>query len=129
MQDLEEHADNQSKHFTFASGLGFKKLEGLIASVLIFVQISTPIPIAGWESLSATPANAVLYSPDTKVPRTGELALRRAIPANTNMKAIQARLILAFQDFPHVLSHMNTDEFIGLWLFPYRPHWKISPIC
>ncbi|AQL00595.1 Peptidyl-prolyl cis-trans isomerase CYP37 chloroplastic [Zea mays] len=28
-------------------------------------------------------------SPDTKVPRTGELALRRAIPANPNMKAIQ----------------------------------------
>ncbi|KAI9186662.1 hypothetical protein LWI28_019651 [Acer negundo] len=35
---------------------------------------------------------AVLYSPDTKVPRTGELALRRAIPANANMKTIQASL-------------------------------------
>ncbi|PWZ37368.1 Peptidyl-prolyl cis-trans isomerase CYP37, chloroplastic [Zea mays] len=31
-------------------------------------------------------------SPDTKVPRTGELALRRAIPANPNMKAIQESL-------------------------------------
>ncbi|PKI31325.1 hypothetical protein CRG98_048284 [Punica granatum] len=28
----------------------------------------------------------------SKIPRTGELALRRAIPANTNMKAIQATL-------------------------------------
>jgi len=40
------------------------------------------------------PASAVLYSPDTKVPRTGELALRRAIPANPNMKAIQVYLLL-----------------------------------
>lgn len=40
------------------------------------------------------PADAVLYSPDTSLPRTGELALRRAIPANPNMKAIQVRLLL-----------------------------------
>ena len=38
-------------------------------------------------------AEAVLYSPDTKVPRTGEVALRRAIPANANMKAIQVCFI------------------------------------
>ncbi|XP_058747356.1 peptidyl-prolyl cis-trans isomerase CYP37, chloroplastic [Vicia villosa] len=37
-------------------------------------------------------ANAILYSPDTKVPRTGEVALRRAIPANSNMKSIQETL-------------------------------------
>ncbi|KAL1325492.1 hypothetical protein AAHE18_13G164300 [Arachis hypogaea] len=35
---------------------------------------------------------AILYSPDTKVPRTGEVALRRAIPANANMKSIQDSL-------------------------------------
>ncbi|OWM88678.1 hypothetical protein CDL15_Pgr002445 [Punica granatum] len=93
MQGLEEHADNQSDSVTFSSGHGVKKLDGLIASILVFVQIASPIPLLGWEPQSVTPANAVLYSPDTKIPRTGELALRRAIPANTNMKAIQARLL------------------------------------
>lgn len=66
-----------------------KKLERLIAAILLFIQISSPLPFVGWDSLSIPPAQAVLYSPDTKVPRTGELALRRAIPANTSMKAIQ----------------------------------------
>lgn len=57
--------------------------------ILVFVQISSPLPLVGWDVLPISPANAVLYSPDTKVPRSGELALRRAIPANTNMKTIQ----------------------------------------
>ncbi|PON68475.1 Cyclophilin-type peptidyl-prolyl cis-trans isomerase [Trema orientale] len=69
-----------------------RKLERLIALVLMLVQISAPLPFLGPELWSSPPANAVLYSPDTKVPRTGELALRRAIPANTNMKAIQDSL-------------------------------------
>lgn len=68
---------------------GRKKLESLIALIILLVQISSPLPFSGWESWLISSANAVLYSPDTKVPRTGELALRRAIPANTNMKAIQ----------------------------------------
>ncbi|GMY31693.1 peptidyl-prolyl cis-trans isomerase CYP37, chloroplastic isoform X1 [Fagus crenata] len=71
---------------------GMKKLESLIAVILLSVQISSPLPLVGWDSLSISPARAVLYSPDTKVPRTGELALRKAIPANTNMKAIQESL-------------------------------------
>lgn len=66
-----------------------KKLESLVAVVLILAQISSPLPLGGWDFWSVLPANAVLYSPETKIPRTGELALRRAIPANTNMKAIQ----------------------------------------
>lgn len=53
---------------------------GAIASILVS-QFLAP--------LNNSAANAVLYSPDTKVPRTGELALRRAIPANSSMKAIQ----------------------------------------
>ncbi|XP_048327273.1 peptidyl-prolyl cis-trans isomerase CYP37, chloroplastic isoform X2 [Ziziphus jujuba] len=69
-----------------------KKLERLIAVILLFIQFSCPIPFVGWDSWSISPGKAVLYSPDTKVPRTGELALRRAIPANTNMKAIQDSL-------------------------------------
>ncbi|KAM1356655.1 hypothetical protein ACFX13_031479 [Malus domestica] len=69
------------------------KFESLIAVILVFVQISSPLPLVGWDVLPvSSPANAVLYSPDTKVPRTGELALRRAIPANTNMKTIQDSL-------------------------------------
>lgn len=66
-----------------------KKHERLIALVLMLVQFSAPLPFIGMDSWSVPAAKAVLYSPDTKVPRTGELALRRAIPANTNMKAIQ----------------------------------------
>ena len=57
--------------------------------IIMLVQFSSPLSFLGWDSWSAHPAEAVLYSPDTKVPRTGELALRRAIPANTNMKVIQ----------------------------------------
>ncbi|XP_009334619.1 peptidyl-prolyl cis-trans isomerase CYP37, chloroplastic isoform X1 [Pyrus x bretschneideri] len=69
------------------------KFESLIAVILVFVQISSPLPLVGWDVLPIlSPANAVLYSPDTKVPRTGELALRRAIPANMNMKTIQDSL-------------------------------------
>uniref|UniRef100_F6H280 Peptidyl-prolyl cis-trans isomerase CYP38-like PsbQ-like domain-containing protein n=1 Tax=Vitis vinifera TaxID=29760 RepID=F6H280_VITVI len=71
---------------------GLRKVESIIAAILIFVQISSPLPIVAWDSMSISPAKAVLYSPDTKVPRTGELALRKAIPANTNMKAIQDSL-------------------------------------
>ncbi|OMO80396.1 hypothetical protein CCACVL1_12994 [Corchorus capsularis] len=71
---------------------GKAKFESLIAVILIMAQITSPLPLGGWESWSILPANAVLYSPETKLPRTGELALRRAIPANTNMKAIQASL-------------------------------------
>ncbi|KAE8674449.1 Peptidyl-prolyl cis-trans isomerase CYP37 [Hibiscus syriacus] len=68
------------------------KLEGVVAAILIIAQVTSPLPLAGWDFLSILPANAVLYSPETKLPRTGELALRRAIPANTNMKAIQSSL-------------------------------------
>lgn len=58
-------------------------LRSAAAAVAIAAQISVSLP-----------ADAVLYSPDTKVPRTGELALRRAIPANPNMKAIQVYVLL-----------------------------------
>ncbi|KAI8022208.1 hypothetical protein LOK49_LG03G02541 [Camellia lanceoleosa] len=54
--------------------------------------MASPLPLASWNSWSISPAEAVLYSPGTKVHRTGELALRKAIPANTNMKAIQDSL-------------------------------------
>ncbi|KAK8573667.1 hypothetical protein V6N13_009755 [Hibiscus sabdariffa] len=68
------------------------KLESVIAALLIVAQVTSPLPFVGWDFWSILPANAVLYSPETKLPRTGELALRRGIPANTNMKAIQASL-------------------------------------
>ncbi|CAH9107999.1 unnamed protein product [Cuscuta epithymum] len=68
------------------------KLETTIAVCLIFVQVACPMPLCGLESLGLSPAKAVLYSPETNLPRTGELALRRAIPANTSMKAIQQSL-------------------------------------
>jgi len=78
-----------SKLNTFEAGS--KNLEKLVATILIFVQVWSPLPLFGLDSAYISPAEAVLYSPDTKVPRTGELALRRAIPANPSMKIIQAR--------------------------------------
>ncbi|CAH2053627.1 unnamed protein product, partial [Thlaspi arvense] len=77
-----------SKLNTFEDGS--KNLEKLITTILIFVQVWSPLPFLGLDSAYISPAEAVLYSPDTKVPRSGELALRRAIPANPNMKTIQA---------------------------------------
>ncbi|KAG7015460.1 Peptidyl-prolyl cis-trans isomerase CYP37, chloroplastic [Cucurbita argyrosperma subsp. argyrosperma] len=71
---------------------GKREFGKLIAMILICIQISSPLPLLNWDIQSIHPAMAVLYSPDTKVPRTGELALRRAIPANTSMKAIQDSL-------------------------------------
>lgn len=64
------------------------QLKNLIA-IIVSIQITLSLPMVGSDYWSISPANAILYSPDTKIPRTGELALRRAIPANTNMKAIQ----------------------------------------
>ncbi|KAK3424289.1 hypothetical protein EUGRSUZ_F01089 [Eucalyptus grandis] len=87
-----EHKGFPFNFFLTNHGHALKKLESLVATALIFVHIASPITSLGWDHWSIAPANAVLYSPDTKVPRTGELALRRAIPANTNMKAIQESL-------------------------------------
>ncbi|KAI5420502.1 variant 2 [Lathyrus oleraceus] len=62
----------------------------LIAST---IQLSFLFPLLDSVPYVSSPAaKAILYSPDTKVPRTGEVALRRAIPANSNMKAIQETL-------------------------------------
>ncbi|XP_064940060.1 peptidyl-prolyl cis-trans isomerase CYP37, chloroplastic-like isoform X2 [Musa acuminata AAA Group] len=71
---------------------GRKKFARAMAVILIFTQISFPLHLSNWVPWFLFSANAVLYSPDTKVPRTGELALRKAIPANSNMKAIQDSL-------------------------------------
>ncbi|XP_019453602.1 PREDICTED: peptidyl-prolyl cis-trans isomerase CYP37, chloroplastic [Lupinus angustifolius] len=73
-----------------------KQLKTLIPMVLVSVQITFLLPLVDSSSDSwsyiTPPARAVLYSPDTKVPRTGEVALRKSIPANPNMKAIQDSL-------------------------------------
>ncbi|XP_020273516.1 peptidyl-prolyl cis-trans isomerase CYP37, chloroplastic isoform X2 [Asparagus officinalis] len=69
---------------------------GAIASILVS-QFLAP--------LNNSAANAVLYSPDTKVPRTGELALRRAIPANSNVKAIQ----IAIKEKESILGSVPED--------------------
>ncbi|XP_022877574.1 peptidyl-prolyl cis-trans isomerase CYP37, chloroplastic [Olea europaea var. sylvestris] len=71
---------------------GKKWFESAIAAIILFLQLTTPLPLSGQDSSLISSAEAVLYSPETKIPRTGELALRRAIPANTNMKAIQDSL-------------------------------------
>ncbi|KAF5461014.1 hypothetical protein F2P56_020843 [Juglans regia] len=91
-EEVAERHDFPANFYMSICRFGLKKLENLIVVILIWVQISSPLPLFGWDSFSISPARAVLYSPDTKVPRTGELALRKAIPANTNMKAIQDSL-------------------------------------
>ena len=64
----------------------------MVPIVIASVQISALVaPLVDYVA-SPGAAEAVLYSPDTKVPRTGEVALRKAIPANANMKAIQDTL-------------------------------------
>ncbi|KAK3199133.1 hypothetical protein Dsin_022548 [Dipteronia sinensis] len=81
-----------TKLYISTVGHGTETVKTLIAAILILVQISSPLCSIGWGFWSFPLAKVVLYSPDTKVPRTGELALRRAIPANTNMKTIQTSL-------------------------------------
>ncbi|XP_021758764.1 peptidyl-prolyl cis-trans isomerase CYP37, chloroplastic-like isoform X1 [Chenopodium quinoa] len=88
---LKESTDQHGTSYTPMVKNGLKGLQRTLAAVLLVAQISTPLPIIEW-GYSVPPAKAVLYSPDTKVPRTGELALRRAIPANSNMKTIQESL-------------------------------------
>lgn len=69
-----------------------KKFGAAISVIVIFSQLTSSLPLTDWAPWSVSPAIAVLYSPETKLPRTGELALRKAIPANTNMKTIQDSL-------------------------------------
>lgn len=71
-----------------------KLFENAFAAMLIFLQLSSPIHVMGCEPWFIPLAKAVLYSPETNIPRTGELALRRAIPANPNMKAIQVPRVI-----------------------------------
>lgn len=95
---------------------GKREIRKLIAMILICIQISSPLPLLNWDFQSIHPAMAVLYSPDTKVPRTGELALRRAIPANTSMKTIQVVAeILVCTFFLMVIIN-----FISQTVFPSR---------
>ena len=97
---------------------GKREFGKLIAMILICIQISSPLPLLNWDIQSIHPAKAVLYSPDTKVPRTGELALRRAIPANTSMKAIQVVAeILACTFFFMVIINCFATLFFLLGLF------------
>ncbi|KAL1567121.1 cytochrome P450 monooxygenase 37 [Salvia divinorum] len=69
-----------------------KPFEKSFAVIVLFLQLTSPIPSILHDYWLIAPAQAVLYSPETKIPRTGELALRRAIPANKDMKAIQDSL-------------------------------------
>ncbi|KAG5140441.1 hypothetical protein JHK84_034209 [Glycine max] len=72
-----------------------EKIVKRLRSVVVVPIVLASFPISAFVAplvdyvTSPGVAEAVLYSPDTKVPRTGEVALRRAIPANANMKAIQ----------------------------------------
>ncbi|XP_061351866.1 peptidyl-prolyl cis-trans isomerase CYP37, chloroplastic-like [Gastrolobium bilobum] len=84
------------QHDTSAPTIGERIMNQLFKSaipiIVCSVQITLLLPFSDSLSYVSPAAKAVLYSPDTKVPRTGEVALRKAIPANANMKAIQDTL-------------------------------------
>lgn len=61
----------------------------VFAIFFIVHQAAAPFPFNHLDNWLVPPASAVLYSPNTKVPRTGEVALRKSIPANPAMKSIQ----------------------------------------
>lgn len=90
--ECSDHQKTITKLYVPALERGFMRLGATISVILVIVQLASPVPLPGWDPSFLPPAKAVLYSPDTKVPRTGELALRKAIPANTNMKSIQNSL-------------------------------------
>ncbi|KAL2985213.1 hypothetical protein AAZX31_12G137700 [Glycine max] len=81
-----------------------EKIVKRLRSVVVVPIVLASFPISAFVAplvdyvTSPGVAEAVLYSPDTKVPRTGEVALRRAIPANANMKAIQHYMLCLLQD-------------------------------
>ena len=74
-----------------------------MAAALVAAQLITPLtPVAGLLPAetntplhmltSAPPARALLLSPDTKVPKNAEVALRRAVPVvNQELRKIQVR--------------------------------------
>lgn len=88
MQELMNECNHRPYLGTWMD-FGRKQFEITLAAVIFFLQLTSPVSGTVHEFWSIPSAEAVLYSPETKIPRTGELALRRAIPANTNMKAIQ----------------------------------------
>ncbi|KAH9308394.1 hypothetical protein KI387_036305, partial [Taxus chinensis] len=67
-------------------------LKRVFSIVMIILQTAAPIPLNDMEKWLIPSTNAVLYSPNTQVPRTGEVALRKAIPANPTMKSMQESL-------------------------------------
>ncbi|KAL3698067.1 hypothetical protein R1sor_012143 [Riccia sorocarpa] len=70
-----------------------KIMGSALAAALTISQALAPFPESFAEFWSVPRAEAVLYSPDTKVPRSAEVALRRAIPAvNPSMKKMQEAL-------------------------------------
>ncbi|XP_020209899.1 peptidyl-prolyl cis-trans isomerase CYP37, chloroplastic-like [Cajanus cajan] len=85
-----------------------KRLRSVVPVVIASVQISALVLVVDYVSYPGA-AEAVLYSPDTKVPRTGEVALRRAIPANASMKAIQVCLLSCFRRLAFANVLVNCD--------------------
>ncbi|KAK4795359.1 hypothetical protein SAY86_013353 [Trapa natans] len=96
LENLLSRESEQFRYIDFSFRLYIAQLGSHRTEYAAKYEIHKTSMIVGWESLPAILENAILYSLDKKVPRTGKLALRRAIPANTNMKAIQARLLQAF---------------------------------
>jgi len=121
-----QNTDDPDNPLVSCMSLVKHSLRRALAAAIVVVHISSPLPYFRLADYSVPPAKAVLYSPDTKVPRTGELALRRAIPANTSMKAIQV-LIHCHHQPP--FSGNSTGYQLLTGLSQHRILWRISRIC
>ncbi|KAF2285974.1 hypothetical protein GH714_009291 [Hevea brasiliensis] len=82
MQDLAYREDIPADLYTSTFEYGMKKLESLIAVILIFMQISSPLPLVCWDFWAISAAEAVLYSPDTKIAKDEKDPILASIPAD-----------------------------------------------
>ncbi|KAF6138193.1 hypothetical protein GIB67_011033 [Kingdonia uniflora] len=66
---------------------GIKSLETAFAVVLIFVQISSPLPFLELNPSMISPAITVLHSPDTKIAKDEKESILGSIPTDLQEKA------------------------------------------
>jgi hypothetical protein len=83
---------------------------------LTVFQMSAPVSLENAElNWHLGRAEAVLYSPDTKVPRNAEVALRRAIPAvNSATKSIQVLILSDLRTLVSFYVPWSRRDKIGL---------------
>eukprot|EP00252_Welwitschia_mirabilis_P008559 TRINITY_DN2049_c0_g1_i3.p1 TRINITY_DN2049_c0_g1~~TRINITY_DN2049_c0_g1_i3.p1 ORF type:complete len:423 (+),score=82.38 TRINITY_DN2049_c0_g1_i3:123-1391(+) len=92
VQKTKENLDLKQKSKLESTSCFLDSVGRMFAVLSIMHQLILPFPMKDIDVWSIHPANAILSSPNTKVPRSGDVALRKAIPANPMMKSIQESL-------------------------------------